>query len=123
MAESILQKGDCCYICGRTGPERLDKHHIFGGANRNLSEKYGLTVKLCHCSCHIFGEYSVHTNAAINHFLQAKAQRRAMKVYGWTEDEFRKIFGKSYLDITDDERGKVNGLKTYIMMQKEAAYV
>jgi hypothetical protein len=40
-----------CYLCGAylREPER---HHVFGGtANRRLSEKYGLTVRLCP-DCH-----------------------------------------------------------------------
>ena len=31
-----------CWLCGRNGAsDPLDAHHIFGGANRKLSEKYG----------------------------------------------------------------------------------
>ena len=37
-----------CFLCGRndTG-DPLERHHIFGGANRKKSEKYGLVVYLC----------------------------------------------------------------------------
>ena len=45
-----MQKGERCYLCGKT--VGLETHHVFGGvANRKLSEKYGLTVRLCH-ECH-----------------------------------------------------------------------
>ena len=87
-----------CYLCGmNTNLEPLDEHHIFGGANRKLSEKYGLKVYIHHHKCHIFGKNSVHQNAEINNTLKAKAQQVAMEHYGWTVEDFRKIFGKSYL--------------------------
>lgn len=57
-----MYTGRSCWLCGRNGTaEPLDKHHIFGGACRKKSEKYGLTVYLCHGSCHIFGEKAVHS--------------------------------------------------------------
>ena len=34
-----------CWLCGRWG--HLEEHHIFGGANRKKSTRYGLTVFLC----------------------------------------------------------------------------
>lgn len=49
-----MYTGRSCWLCGRNGTaEPLDKHHIFGGAYRKKSEKYGLTVYLCHgCDAH-----------------------------------------------------------------------
>ena len=36
-----------CWLCGRNGADDpLDVHHIFGGANRKLSDRFGLTVYL-----------------------------------------------------------------------------
>lgn len=97
--KSILQDDKSrCYLCGGNGcGDPLDKHHVFNGAMRNKSEKYGLTVYLHHSKCHIFGKDSVHGNANINRKLQADAQRKAMQHYGWTEDDFRKLFYKNYL--------------------------
>lgn len=99
MAESIIQKDRTkCFICGMNANlEPLDCHHCFGGALRNKSEKYGLKVYLHHSRCHIFGENSVHVNAKIDRKLKQIAQRKAMKYYGWTVEEFIKIFGKNYL--------------------------
>ena len=77
--------------------EPLDEHHVFGGANRKKSEKYGLKVYLHHSSCHIFGKNSVHVNAKVDRAIKRIAQKRAMKHYGWTTEEFIKIFGKNYL--------------------------
>lgn len=100
MAQSIVQSDKTrCYICGKNGrADPLDCHHVFfGTANRSKSEKYGLKVYLCHSACHIFGENAVHKNAEICHALQARVQKIAMEHYGWTEDQFIEIFGKSYL--------------------------
>lgn len=68
--------------------------NVFGGANRKLSEKYGLKVYLHHHKCHLHG---VHKNAELNKMLKAKVQELAMNYYGWSVDDFRKIFGKSYI--------------------------
>ena len=87
-----------CFLCGRNGSaDPLDKHHIFGGPYRKKSEKYGLTVYLCHHDCHIFGKEAVHNNAANMLYVKQYGQRKAMKEQGWTVDEFRKEFGKNYL--------------------------
>ena len=90
---SIIHHKTRCYICGRRD-EALDEHHVYGGyANRKISEKYGLTVYLCHNKCHLNG---VHRDGTLNRMLQAKVQRKAMKHYGWTTEEFIKIFGQNY---------------------------
>ena len=41
----------------------MEKHHIFGAANRKKSEKYGLTVDLCHW-CHNEPPDGAHFSAA-----------------------------------------------------------
>ena len=87
-----------CFLCGANGStDPLDRHHIFGGACRKKSEKYGLVVDLCHDRCHIFGGYAVHQNAKTMLQLKRYGQLKAMREQGWTEDEFRREFGKSYL--------------------------
>lgn len=97
--ESIIQQDKShCYICELSEcGDHLDKHHIFGGALRNKSEKYGLTVYLHHNKCHIFGAESAHQNGNIRAKLQQLAQLKAMQVYGWSEADFIKEFYKSYL--------------------------
>ena len=99
MGDSILQWDErVCFKCGRNGIyDALDKHHVFGKYNRDKSEKYGLYVHLCHNSCHIFGKDSVHKNGAYDFELKRYAQRKAMSQYEWTEEDFIKRFGKSYL--------------------------
>jgi len=87
-----------CFLCGRNGNgDKLDKHHLFGGANRAKSEKYGLTVWLCHERCHIFGEYSAHQNGEVMQYLHQYGQKKAMQEQNWTVEQFIKEFGKSYL--------------------------
>lgn len=88
-----------CFLCKRnSNSEQLDRHHIFGGSRRKLSEKYGLVVYLCHERCHISGKYSVHQNVEIMDYLHKYGQRKAMLEQGWSKEEFMKIFGANYLD-------------------------
>ena len=92
-----------CWLCGRNGAaDPLDKHHIFGGPNRKLSDRFGLTVYLCHHDCHIFGEDAVHQNAETARMLHEYGQRKAMEEQGWTAEQFRMVFGKNYLDEETD---------------------
>ena len=94
--KSIIQKDrEHCFVCGENGGYwGLDRHHVFFGANRNKSEKYGLVVYLCHDECHLNG---VHKNAQTDRAVKKVVQQRAMQHYGWTTEEFIKIFGKNYI--------------------------
>lgn len=87
-----------CFLCGRNGRgDRLERHHIFGGARRPLSEKYGLVVYLCGERCHRTGEYSCHKNAEIAAYLHKYGQEKAMKENNWTVEQFVEVFGKNYI--------------------------
>ena len=99
MAKSIVQEDkENCYLCGMNrNLEPLDKHHVYGASNRKHSEKYGLTVYLHHRKCHIFGENSVHVNSEVREQLQAEVQRKAMKHYNWSVEDFRGVFGRSFI--------------------------
>lgn len=93
--KSIMQKNENeCFLCGIN--QWLEEHHIFGGSNRSLSEKYGLKVKLCHC-CHNEPPLGVHHNKASMLQLKQIGQAKFMEYYNKTEDEFRQIFGRNYL--------------------------
>jgi hypothetical protein len=94
-----------CWLCGKNGcGEPLDKHHIFGGvAYRKKSERYGLTVFLCHDSCHENGPESVHRNPETRQRLQEYGQRRAMEENGWTVEDFIREFGKNHLSGGEED--------------------
>ena len=94
--ESIIQKDrEHCFICGKNGGYwGLDAHHVFFGSNRKKSDKYGLIVFLCHDTCHLNG---VHKNAKVDRAVKKVVQQRAMQHYGWTTEEFIKIFRKNYI--------------------------
>ena len=98
--KSILQKDKSrCYICGGYGTsvDPLDCHHVFFGALRSKSDRYGLTVYIHHNRCHIFGRDAVHVNAEVDRALKKRAQIAAMQRYGWSEQEFINEFRKSYI--------------------------
>lgn len=84
-----------CFICGRSG--WIERHHIFGASNRKKSEKYGLVVDLCHY-CHNEPPNGVHHNKAAMLKLKRYGQKKVMQEQGWTIEDFRREFGKNYLD-------------------------
>ena len=88
--ESILQHEEKCFICGRQG--QLEVHHAISGvSNRKNSTKYGLLIYLC-MDCH----RKLHDKREMEEQVKQFAQRRWEEEYG-DRDEFRKIFGKSWL--------------------------
>ena len=95
--KSIIQSDrSYCYICGKNANfEPLDEHHVYAGANRKLSEQYGLKVYLHHYTCHLGG---VHKHGDMANKLKADVQTKAMQYYGWTKQDFIDIFGKNYLE-------------------------
>lgn len=87
-----------CFLCGKNGAsDPLDRHHGFGGPNRKKSDKYNLTVYLCHNNCHIFGPEAVHRNAESRRKVQQYLQQKAMQENEWDIADFVREFGKSYL--------------------------
>lgn len=78
-----------CYICHRETD--LVRHEIFQGTNRSNSKKWGCWVTLCP-RCHM----DIHEHPAKFRWLKVEAQERAMEANGWTEEEFRLVFGKTY---------------------------
>ena len=92
--KSILQTAKECYKTSDT--YNLHKHHIFGGANRKNSERYGLWVWL-RADWHNMENYGVHFDKDFDRELKAIAQEAAMKEYEWTVDDFIRIFGRNYI--------------------------
>lgn len=96
--KSILQLRKRCLLCGTANG--LECHHVFEGSMRHRSEKYGLTVWLCrsHHTGDIDGnENAVHFNTKIDHAVKRWAQKKAMRFYGWSKEEFTEKIGRNYL--------------------------
>ena len=94
--KSIIQSEKVCYI---TGEEyNLQEHHVFNGiVNRKLSEKYGLKIWL-RADWHNMEKYSVHMDARLDRKIKAEVQQIAMDHYGWSVEDFIRIFGKNYIN-------------------------
>lgn len=81
--------------CIITGDYNIEIHHVFNGANRKLSEKYGFLVPL-RPDWHNMSPYSIHMDQQFDDSLKRKAQGYYEEHYG-SRDDFRRDFGKSYL--------------------------
>ena len=93
MARLILGEENSCYVCGAT--QSLERHHVFGGTRRRISEKYGACVMLCHE--HHQGKYGAHGIGRLDYWLKAEAQEKIMEREGWDIPKFIQVFGKNYL--------------------------
>lgn len=97
---SILSNDEQCWVCGDT--TELHRHHVYGGvSNRKNSEYWGCWVYLCPIH-HNMSNKGVHFNHDLDTLLKKTTQRawemKAEFVYRErTREEFRKVFGKSYL--------------------------
>lgn len=80
-----------CFLC-RVEGEHLDKHHIFPGARKGVSEKYGLVVTLCR-RCH----HMVQTRQDELYALQKYFIKKMLKD-GWTRERIIKELGRSFDD-------------------------
>ena len=90
-----------CAVCGTT--QNIHKHHVYGGANRKISESNGFTENLCGYHHNLSNE-GVHFNHNLDRRFKEKHQMifEGEKILqGYTEDEARKMFlvliGKSYM--------------------------
>lgn len=92
MSKSIMQDEKACYITGRT--TGLHKHHIYGGANRKNSEKWGCYVYLVP-EYHNMSDSGVHFDKKFDSLLKRVCQRKFEELYG--HDRFMEVFGKNYL--------------------------
>lgn len=93
MAKSIIQKEKECYLCGTT--YNLHKHHVFGGANRPISEKNGFTIYLC-AGHHNMSDEGIHFNREFDLEVKRTCQIKFEKTH--SREEFMKLIGKNYLD-------------------------
>lgn len=90
--KSIIQDTKECFLCSRV--DCLESHHIFGGFNREHSEKYGLKVWLCHW-CHNEPPNGVHHNKETMQWLHLMGQKAFENTY--IDLDFTKIFGRNYI--------------------------
>ena len=74
----------------------LHRHEVFFGSNRQKSIKYGLVVFL-RPEMHNLSKSGVHFNRGFDLQLKIIGQKAAMQYYGWTTEEFIRIFGRNYL--------------------------
>ena len=98
-----------CHYCGYFF-EHTHKHHIFGGANRKWSERYGLYVHLCPAH-HNMSDQSVHFNKEMMNYYHRIGQ---MCFETWYREqghdahtaryEFMKIFARNYLEEPQPEK-------------------
>ena len=92
-APSILHVFDHdCYVCCRRIPN-LQRHEVFHGSDRTKSKNFGLWINVCP-ECH----YRIHNcDGSLDLKLKSEAQGIAEAHYGWTHDDFRRWFRKSYI--------------------------
>lgn len=89
-----------CFLCHCNGSgDPLDAHHIYGGAYRKKSEKYGLVIPLCHYRCHTTGRFAAHNNSGTMLYLKHRGQQKVMEEQGWDTKRFIQEFGKDYTAI------------------------
>lgn len=82
--------------CIFTGAYNVERHHIFGGSNRDRSTKYGYVVPL-RPDLHPNGVHADKRYAKkIDTWLKQQAQQHYEENHG-TREEFIKEFGKSWL--------------------------
>ena len=95
MKGIVTEYENICIICGRAA--EAEHHLIFGTAGRNLSEKYGLKVPICN-GCHTMKEKCrrIHDNPMAEKLSKMLGQAIFEAKVG-SRDDFRKIFGRSYL--------------------------
>lgn len=82
-----------CYITGAVSG--LHKHHIYGGANRPVSEKNGFWVWL-RADWHNLSSYGVHSDHRLDLRLKQECQMEYEKTH--TRGEFMALIGRNYLE-------------------------
>ena len=93
MAKSILKNEPVCFVCGN--PYSVQKHHIYGGGNRSVSEDNGFWVYLCPRH-HTRTIYSVHGDP--DHRLDKELKAMCQSIYEreHTREDFIRLIGRSY---------------------------
>lgn len=92
--DSILQKEKKCFLTG--SEQMLDKHHIYFGANRKVSEENGFWVWLNHYQHIADSPYRTpHNDRETDLYLKRLCQMKYEETH--TRAEFIRLIGRSYL--------------------------
>lgn len=95
---SLYRTERVCIICGSP---HVELHHIYGGYGRRaVSDREGCTVFLCHA--HHQGHAGVHFCKSFDNRLKRDCQKRWMEREGATVDDFIRVFGRNYLEGSDE---------------------
>lgn len=81
--------------CMFTGSPYVERHHVFGGANRRRSEFYGFIAPL-RPDLHPNGVFAGKDAKEVDLQLKTMSQTYYEEHYG-TREDFIREFGKSYL--------------------------
>ena len=93
MKPSILNtESGVCFICERQTETAL--HHIFGAANRTMSDENGFTVFLCP-DCHQYAPHAVHRSRETALRLKAVCQKAYEEKH--SRNDFIALVGRNYL--------------------------
>ena len=88
-----MQSEKECFACKTQ--YNLHNHHIFyGSANRKQSEKYGLKIWLC-ARHHNMSNEGIHFNKDFDEAVKKMAQTKFEETH--SREDFRRIFGKSFI--------------------------
>lgn len=87
---------DTCYICNAPYAQT---HEIYYGKNRQNSIEYGMQCKLC--EKHHTGAEGIHKDPYFDFKVKQLYQKQFEEKY--SREEFVKVFGRNYLDITYEQ--------------------
>lgn len=88
-----MKEREECMMCHRW--DYLSDHHVFyGTANRKISEKYDMTIRVCP-DCHLNGKRAIHNCIEVDRALKEEYQRRFEGTHA--REEFVRAFGRNYL--------------------------
>ena len=89
----FTQDLDKCIITGTTKMHgNIHIHHIFGGANKKWSEKYGFLIPL-RADWHDMADYGIHFDRNLDLKYKRLCQEYWLEHYG-TKEEFIAVFGQ-----------------------------
>lgn len=91
--KSILQDKKECFVTHRE--YGLHKHHIYGGANRRISEQHGFFIYLIP-ELHNMSDKGIHFNKDFDLEVKQLCQREYEKTH--TRAEFMALIGRNYID-------------------------